>query len=279
MWRGFNVDMGGAFFKNTVVGVKSSLWDELIAEAKNSRLIWQRNIREKIVSDKWVVDGNGIESNWFPKVSNHVFISHSHADEQLALALAGALKKWLNIDSFVDSAIWGHFEELQKLLFNKVVKYGKPKVAEEKFNLWNTVSTHVHCMLFKSLIQMIDQCECLIFLNTPSSIPISDIAGKPSTYSPWIYTEIEVSKFLRRRPDPRRPQTPLLKEAFAKDASLEFLVEYPLSINHLTRKTGSEIWNWICAGSKVLNNGSGVGKEYAAFRALDLLYDNEKRKL
>lgn len=271
MWKGFNVEIEEAFFKEKITGTSLSLWDKFIASAKEFRARCQRDIQTKIVSGKWVLDGVGIESNWFPKLSNHVFISHSHADEQLALALAGALKEWLKIDSFVDSAIWGHFEELQTSLFKKIAQ-GRSLEAIEEFKLWNTVSSHVHCMLSKSLIQMIDQCECLIFLNTPSSIQINEIEGRTSTYSPWIYTEIEVSRFLRKMPDPRRPNEELLKESFAQDAAIECRVEYPLNLDHLLSKTGVDIWNWICSGYKALNNDASLAEGQEAFCALDALY-------
>ena len=271
MWKGFNVEIGETFFKRKILGSGSSLWDKFIASAKKSRARCQRDIETKIVSERWVLDGAGIEANWFPKLSNHVFISHSHADEQLALALAGALEKWLKIESFVDSAVWGYFEDMQASLFEKVSQ-GRNLESVEKFKLWNTVAAHVHCMLSKSLVQMIDQCECLIFLNTPSSISINEVAGKASTYSPWIYTEIEVSRFLRRMPDSRRPQTGLLKESFAQDVAIECRVQYPLNLEHLSSKTGADIWNWICNGYKALNNRGGVAEDQAAFRALDVLY-------
>ena len=270
MWKGFNVKIKEDFFKDRILASKVT-WESLIACAKKSRGIFHDEIYSKITSGVWVLDGAGIESNWFPKVSNHVFISHSHADEQLALALAGALKKWLKIDSFVDSAIWGHFEELQKALFKKVVQ-NRNLADAEKLKMWNTVSAHVHCMLSKSLIQMIDQCECLIFLNTPSSISINDIAGKSATYSPWIYTEIEVSRLLRSMPDPRRHRTRFFNESNAMDATVECLVEYPLNLAHLSEKTGQDIWDWICSGHDVLRNSNNMAEDQVAFRALDVLY-------
>lgn len=269
MWKGFNVKINEDYLKGRILASNAS-WEILIASAKESRGIFHDKIYSKITSGNWVLDGAGIESNWFPKLSSHVFISHSHADEQLALALAGALKKWLKIESFVDSALWGHFEDLQKSLFQKVTQ-GRNLVDAELFKLWNIVSAHVHCMLSKSLIQMIDQCECLIFLNTPSSMSISEIVGTTSTYSPWIYTEIEVSRFLRRMPDPRRKRTGLLKESFAQDAAIECLVEYPLNLDHLTRKAGSDIWKWICDGSHAITQYCADNVQMP-FHALDVLY-------
>ena len=93
MWKGFNVEIDETFFKEKVSSVHLSRWSEFIENAKGSRAKLQSDIKTKVVSGKWVLDGAGIESNWFPQISNHVFISHSHADERLALALAGALKK------------------------------------------------------------------------------------------------------------------------------------------------------------------------------------------
>lgn len=57
-------------------------------------------------------------------------------------------------------------------------------------------------MLSKALVTMMDRCECLFFLNTPSSITPADVigeAGTGSTTSPWIYSEIAMSGLIRRK--------------------------------------------------------------------------------
>ena len=152
----------------------------------------QKVIQEKILSGKWVIAGDKTESEWFPQLKKHVFISHSHKDEDAALLVAGLLKDRLGIDAFVDSAAWGCYRGLAKCLY-EVAKRGYPNItSQQDTQLRMSATEHAHCMLSKSLIQMMDRCECLMFLDTPASVGLHNIniAGS-STFSPWIYTEIE----------------------------------------------------------------------------------------
>lgn len=55
-----------------------------------------------------------ISNEWFPDVKVDVFISHSHADENLANALAGWLYKFFRIKAFVDSHFWSCAGDLLK---------------------------------------------------------------------------------------------------------------------------------------------------------------------
>lgn len=274
MLRGFNVSLDANQFQKSFSSIRgwSGLWESFVAKSKAQRGVIENEVKSKVMSGKWVINGADVESNWFPKIQNHVFISHSHQDEELALGVAGALKTWLNIDAFVDSSVWGYYVDLQKSLFSAVKSRSVNGLTKEGvLELWNTCATHVHCMLSKSLIQMMDQCECLLFLNTPASIAIQDIKANGScTYSPWIYTEIEASRMLRTHRDPRRPRRGLIKESGANgmDAGIECLVEYPLNLDHLTSISTQDVCSWI-------RDGYNVAKETATggpFAALDVLY-------
>ena len=274
MFCGFNVSLDASQFRKCFSDVKGgdALWESFVAKSKAKRGVIENEVKSKVMSGKWVINGADVESNWFPKIQNHVFISHSHQDEELALGLTGALKEWLNIDAFVDSSVWGYYRDLQKRLFSAVKgRTVNGLTKDELLELWNTCAAHVHCMLSKSLIQMMDQCECLLFLNTPASIAIQDIKANGScTYSPWIYTEIEASRMLRTHRDPRRSQQGLIKESSAtgKDAALECLVEYPLNLDHLTSISTQDVCSWIRNGCKAARATVTGG----AFAALDVLY-------
>lgn len=279
MYKGFDVTLDEAQFMEKVCQVcknKSNLWDNLVKDGRESRKNLRDAVGAKIVSGKWVLSGSDIESNWFPKLQNHVFISHSHRDEGVALALAGALKHWMGLDAFVDSSVWGYYADLQKLIYQKVVSLRGEVYGEQRAELENSIVSHVHCMLTKSLVQMMDQCECLIFLNTPSSIGIRDVRGaSQETYSPWIYTEVEVSRFLRTHKDPRRP--PEMRklaesvEGLGLDEKIRDIISYPLNLDHLGKVDSDGVWQWICAGYNAVCSESDALQK--PFVALDKLYE------
>ena len=275
MYKGFDVKLDVTKFRQKVTNVKPGLWDDFVRKGKASRKELRDAIGAKIASGKWVLSGSDIESNWFPKLMNHVFISHSHQDEDLALALAGALRHWMKLDAFVDSSVWGYYADLQKLIYQKVTSLRGEVYGTQRTELENSIVSHVHCMLTKSLVQMMDQCECLIFLNTPSSIGIRDVRGTShETYSPWIYTEVEVSRFLRTHEDPRRPKTRGFAESVEKvamDEAIRDIISYPLNLDHLGKVDLDGLWNWICAGYKAVRAESNPLRK--PFVALDKLYE------
>ena len=275
MYKGYDVKLDVTKFRQKVTNVKPGPWDDFVRKGKASRKELRDAIGAKIASGKWVLSGSDIESNWFPKLMNHVFISHSHQDEDLALALAGALRHWMKLDAFVDSSVWGYYADLQKLIYQKVTSLRGEVYGTQRTELENSIVSHVHCMLTKSLVQMMDQCECLIFLNTPSSIGIRDVRGtSQETYSPWIYTEVEVSRFLRTHEDPRRPKTRGFAESVEKvamDEAIRDIISYPLNLDHLGKVDFDGLWNWICAGYKAVRAESNPLRK--PFVALDKLYE------
>jgi hypothetical protein len=275
MFKGFDVKLDAAKFRQKVAKQGTELWDIFVRKGKATRTNLRDTIGTKIASGKWVLSGSDIESNWFPKLMNHVFISHSHQDEDLALALAGALKHWMKLDAFVDSSVWGYYADLQKLIYQKVTSLRGEVYGAQRTELENSIVSHVHCMLTKSLVQMMDQCECLIFLNTPSSIGIRDVRGtSQETYSPWIYTEVEVSRFLRTHKDPRRPKRREFAESVEKvamDEAIRDIISYPLNLDHLGKVDSDGVWKWICAGSHAMRAESNTLLK--PFVALDQLYE------
>ena len=52
-------------------------------------------------------------------------------------------------------------------------------------------------ILHGALAKMIDDTECLFFLNTPNSISVKQSVDK--TYSPWIYSELLLSSIVRHK--------------------------------------------------------------------------------
>lgn len=239
----------------------------------------QKVIQEKIMSGRWVIDGSGTESEWFPQLTKHVFISHSHKDEDVALLIAGLLKERLGIDAFVDSAAWGCYRELAECLY-AVAKRGYPRIAlQHDAQLRMSATEHAHCMLSKSLIQMMDRCECLIFLDTPASVGLRNIdTAECSTFSPWIYTEIEASRVLRRYRYPRS----MLKAAneslrsFARREAAQVQVVYPLNFEHLEKLVPQMFVQWVADAEK--EKRCRADDKYKPYQLLDELYRISARR-
>lgn len=243
-----------------------------LTTGRTSNEATKKIIRDKILSGRWVIDGADTESDWFPQVKSHVFISHSHQDEKAALMLAGVLKSKLGIESFVDSAAWGNYEDLAKVIYEKArIRYNYLSY-EQSEKLKDSARTHAHCMLTKSLIQMMDRCECLLFLGTPSSMNMSNVSFTAETYSPWIYNEIEASRVLRRYKYPRglvASNESVVCNAMDEAPSIN--VRYPLSLNHLIKLDLVDLFAWIAtARSKVDMLATQLSNPY---KYLDHLYN------
>lgn len=209
-------------------------------------------------------DGDGsllatkIMDNWFPKVKADVFISHSHKDEDLAIGLAGWLKDELGISSFIDSCVWGYSDELLKKLDKRFCLQDDGYYSYSKRN---RTTSHVNMMLATSLTKMIDQCECIIFLNTPNSISCKGCIEKDGTESAWIYSEIEATRLLSENTPERRRmivKASMEGRSIALDEAMS--VKYDLDLKHLLRLNGEHISKWDECG---LRGAS----------ALDFLYD------
>lgn len=208
-------------------------------------------------------DGDGsllatkIMDDWFPSAKADVFISHSHKDEKLAICLAGWLKERLGISSFIDSSVWGYSPELLKKLDKKFCLKESGYYDYDRRNITNG---HVNMMLATSLTKMIDQCESIIFLNTPNSISCKGCIESDGTESPWIYAEIEATRLLREI-TPERRQIMFkasMEERIALDEAIS--VKYDLNLKHLFHLDKSHIVK--------LDNCGKTGTD-----ALDFLYD------
>ena len=71
---------------------------------------------ESYICNNDILDGTKIQENWFHSVNADIFLSHSHKDAHLVVALAGWLKQNCHINAFVDSYIWGYANDLLKIL-------------------------------------------------------------------------------------------------------------------------------------------------------------------
>lgn len=203
---------------------------------------------ERIVSDSlnsYLLPGGAlsaseIEKNWFPEIKADVFLSHSHEDEKYAIAFAGFLKS-LNLTAFVDSCVWGYANDLLKKIDDKYCV--SEKNSDDNINSYdyakrNQSTAHVHMILNGALMKMINQTECLIFMDTPNSLATRDVI-QGATNSGWIYSELLMSRYIERK-------SPYMEEPFQcrMDESLkhsELSVKYDVDISHLTRLSIGDI--------------------------------------
>lgn len=74
------------------------------------------------------------------------------------------------LTAFVDSCVWGYCDDLLKQIDNEYCKKKDGKTYD--YELRNYTTSHVHMMLSTALIEMIDNTECIMFYNTPSSVTL-----------------------------------------------------------------------------------------------------------
>ena len=182
------------------------------------------------------LDGSKIQANWFPEIKADVFISHSHQDKNLALGLAWFLKEHFELKAFIDSAVWGYADNLLKGIDAKYCLSSDRNLYDYKKRNWST--SHVHMMLSMALAGMIDNTECLFFLDTPHSKRLHANAEE-KTSSPWIYAEIAMSRLIRQRTMQEHRSSPV-NECFSADT-----IQHTLVMNHLTKLTRNDLQKWM----------------------------------
>jgi hypothetical protein len=188
------------------------------------------------------LDGSRLQQHWFPQVHADLFLSHSHADKDIAIGLAGWLNQKFGISLFVDSCVWGYADDLLKQIDDKYcVIPGSDTYCYQKRN---GSTSHVHTMLIAALTKLIDQTECVCFLNTPNSISSENAVNK--TKSPWLYSEIAISESLRRRPAifHRLPSTKLAKLLENRSFKAGLEIEYAVDLTSLQEIDIATLVRW-----------------------------------
>lgn len=149
-----------------------------------------------------LLDGNKIMEEWFPLVESEIFISHSHSDIEQIYELVGFLSIEFGIKAFIDSAVWGYADKLLKMIDDKHCKNEGSNTYN--YNKRNVTTSNVYLMLLNSLQNMIDNTECLFFVQTPNSIKKINEQFDDSTYSPWIFSELNIVDKIRIKKPVRR---------------------------------------------------------------------------
>lgn len=247
MFRGFNLQLN--WFSQECYNKGIVLYNENKKQIKNSI--------DSFILDDGSLDGSSMQTNWFPQIEANIFISHSHKDENTAIALAGWLYKEFGLYTFIDSCIWGYANELLRKIDNS---YCLQTDGYYSYQKRNNSTSHVHMMLSTALLMMMDSTECVFFLNTPSSISANEVIDK--TESPWIYSELAITQFIRQNV-PERLKLYELTETFSgADGKLEkggrLIIKYEVDLKHLTAINGSSLDNW----KKMYRKGYALDKLY-----------------
>ena len=146
------------------------------------------------------VDLSKVMKDWFPLGSCDIFLSHSHSDEKIAIALSCYLKEVFGLKCFVDSCTWGYVETLLEKLDDEYCKDGNMYDYEKR----NGTTAHVHIMLNSALMKMMESSRSFIFIQTDNSLQAQRKGVENWTYSSWIYSELSMSHVMYDMARPKK---------------------------------------------------------------------------
>lgn len=217
---------------------------------QQNEAIIRENLQEYIC-DKDLLDGSLMSSDWFPETKADIFLSHSHADENLVVSFAGWLYKMFGLRAFIDSMVWEYSNDLLKIIDDEYCLKSSGSYSYEKRNY---STSHVHMMLSIALTKMIDKCESVFFVNTPNSIIVSEnIVAANYTLSPWIYSEIEMTRMIRHKKlSEYRDIEKIMNESVIHFAERNetLKIRYDIPLDHLVELTDSDLVKWQAYGRK-----------------------------
>ena len=256
MYRAFNVTLDSNGYLN-YVNTK---------QYENDKSISLQKLR-KIINSCNKIRAHEIKKLLLPSKRYDIFISHSHKDINLAKGLAGYLEKYCKVSCFIDSLYWSNIDELQEEL-NRMHLTMDRTAGKKTFNHKSTmeVAKHANMILASALTEMIDNCECVFFFNTDSSvIRGTEAISKNETYSPWIYHEVFTTTIIQKK------QRSKFNESYQfRDNAIKQIpdISYGLDLSGMTVLREEDILEW---GTKINSNKDK--------HPLDVLYNlNPERK-
>jgi len=221
------------------------------------------------------LDGSKMQANWFPQITADIFISHSHADKKLAVVFSQWLYKNFGLEVFIDSCIWGHADKLLEMIDKRCCFDSKKGIYDYKKRNFST--SHVHMILSTALSMMIDNAECIIFLNTPNSITPNDVINGNNgiTKSPWIYSEIAMTRLIRQKPlDDYRKRRRLMESA-TEVKTFSISVDYSINTEHLHPLCIKDLNQWEKKWQYYGKPYSNDYKEYALSELYKITLNNK----
>lgn len=248
MYRGFNVKIT-SIQNSDLMSRKYRL--RHFEDNKSIRATFVKPI-ESYLTEGMNFDGEFIRQGWFPSDRKFdIFISHSRNDKKFAFALAYWLERTFGLSCFIDSLVWSHYESLQEKLDDFYAnKYRS--AYDEKFRY--RVYQNIDLMLNTSLMEVMNKCECLFFLNTPHSIQPNKM-NQYLTDSPWLFSEISMFNHIEKS-EPSRRRSRAVGFSQANESKILHLVD---------------LSNLTTLNLMSLNKWESLTNEYD--HPLDVLYD------
>lgn len=210
-------------------------------ERNENKLI---KIQDYLLDRKNTLSVDKISENLFLDIKPDIFLSHSHTDEDDVIRLAILIEKELNLRVFIDSCVWGDAFKLLRKIDEKYCLNGDTF----NYHIRNHTTSNVFMILNSALHRIIDNCEAFVFLGTDKSIPITDtFEDKKYLSSPWIYSELQFAKLVRRTPKPTRgikfeSRDQALADSLALDNAPNFAYSIPETDTTLLNRN---LKNWI----------------------------------
>lgn len=145
-------------------------------------------------------DGDGVREMNFPRQigTRHIFISHSHDDIEDVKKLAYVIEQEFEVNCFIDSMVWQNMNDLIRA-FDEVYSLSDDNRSRYSYKKRNYSTSHVHTMLATALLEMINDCECFLFIGSKNSTLKLNYFKDHSdaTLSPWIYEENTFVKYIK----------------------------------------------------------------------------------
>jgi len=221
-----------------------------------------------------MVEHKELLDEWFPDAGCHIFISHSHKDKGLAIAIANKIHKKYGVKSFIDSEFWGYVD---KAIYEINSEFSR-SLGDENYLDYEKcmrVASNFYLILSNALTDGIFHSDSFWFINSGNAFDAVNKASE-GTYSPWLYTELNYTKTVALSPHPKRPVM-ILESAglesmgndgwIIKSASRNFSVRFTPEKSHLT-KVSSESLKDVLYDEEAFAQGN----DEQIFKNLDLIY-------
>ena len=158
---------------------------------------------KKVIDDSLlknnIWDGDSVREMHFPLQLGvrHIFISHSHDDIEEVKKFAYVIEQVFGVSCFIDSMVWENMTNVIKA-FDNVYSLSTDGKSYS-YKKCNYSSAHVHTMLATALLEMINDCECFLFIGSKNSTLNLNYFRDHSdaTLSPWIYEENTFVKYIK----------------------------------------------------------------------------------
>ena len=147
--------------------------------------------------EKIKINADEIQKRIFPTYKDYdIFLSHSHKDLALVQKFAYYLTHKMRVRVFIDSEVWGYVDDLLKQVNDK---YALKEKNLYDYIIANIDACNIYLMLSNAIHDVINETECLFFINTPNSINVDSNIELQNVESPWLYDELKTTSMIKRR--------------------------------------------------------------------------------